>query len=106
MHGPKPFATESISLPASVFPGFADRKDPPDTLYDVFKRDYGVLVTRTEERITAAAADAKAASELTIEPDTPLLRIERIATALDGRAVEWRVSLYHLPRGHYRSITE
>ena len=48
----KPFITESIALPEAAFPGLADRTEIPDTFYDVFQKIYGVLVTRTEERLT------------------------------------------------------
>jgi GntR family transcriptional regulator len=88
-----------------MFPGLADDTDIPDSFYDIFQKTYGVLVTRTDERLTAAVADAKAARELTIAAGTPLLRVERTAFTLDDRAVEWRVSLCHLDRAHYLART-
>jgi GntR family transcriptional regulator len=106
MRGRRPFVTEVICLPAETFKGLAGRPGMPDTLYHVFQRDYGVLIMRTEERMTAVGADAETASMLGIAPRTPLLRIERIAIALSGRPVERRVSLYHLHRAHYRAATE
>jgi len=105
MRGRRPFVTESICLPAETFEGLVVRS-PPDTLYDLFQRDYGVLIKRIEERITATAADAKTAAKLKIAPGTPLLRIQRIAFALDDRPVELRVSFYHLHRAHFRAATE
>jgi GntR family transcriptional regulator len=103
--GRKPFITECVVLPEKAFPGLADGSDIPDSFYDIFQKTYGVLVTRTDERLTAGAADAKAARELGIAAGTPLLRIERTAFTLDDRAVEWRVSLCHLDRAHYLART-
>jgi GntR family transcriptional regulator len=103
--GRKPFITERVVLPEKMFPGLADDTDIPDSFYDIFQKTYGVLVTRTDERLTAAVADAKAARELTIAAGTPLLRVERTAFTLDDRAVEWRVSLCHLDRAHYLART-
>jgi GntR family transcriptional regulator len=101
MRGRRPFVTESICLPADTFEGLVVRPHPIDTLYDLFQRDYGVLIKRIEERITPTTADANAASKLKIAPSTPLLRVERIAFTLNDRPVELRVSLYHLHRAHY-----
>jgi GntR family transcriptional regulator len=96
-----PFIRETLALPEALFPGFIDRPEVTNTLYDLFQREYGVLVMRTDDRLSAIAADAETATTLGIAPGTPLLRIDRIAFGLDDRPVEWRVSLCHLARGHY-----
>lgn len=103
--GRGPIITECVVLPETTFPGLGSGPEVPDSFYDVFQKTYGVLVTRTEERLTAVAADAKAASDLGIAVGAPLLRIERTAFTLDERAVEWRVSLCHLVRAHYLART-
>ena len=99
------FVTETTALPAAMFPRLSELAETLDTLYDVFQKRYGVLVTRTEEQLTAVGADAKAAGELRIPVGTPLLRIERTAFTIDDRAVEWRVSLCHLKGAHYLART-
>jgi len=101
----KPFVTETTALPEAVFPGLADLSEVPDTFYDVFQKSYGVLVTRTDERITAAAADDRTGRALGIAAGTPLLKIDRIAFTMDERPVEWRVSLCHLKHAHYLART-
>jgi GntR family transcriptional regulator len=101
----KPFITEVIVLPEATFPGLASLDEIPDTFYDMFQKSYGVLVTRTDERLTAVAADTKAARELDIPVGTPLIKIDRIAFTLDDQPVEWRVSLCHLKRAHYLART-
>ena len=101
LHDGKPFLVETIVLPAARFPGLATREEVPNTLYDLFQSDYGILVARADERLTAVAADRRTARALAIAEGTPLLRIDRIAYALDDRPIEWRVSIVHLERMHY-----
>jgi GntR family transcriptional regulator len=96
-----PFATERISLPEALFPDLADRQRLPNTLYELYQKTYGVHVIEVEERLNAVAADAAAAKALGTSIGTPLLQIERLAIALGGKPVEWRVSLCHLTDARY-----
>ena len=100
-----PFIVETIALPAALFPGLADRPEVHNTLYDQFQKEYGVLVMRTEDRLSAVAAEADVAAALGIAPGAPLLRIDRIAFGLDDAAVEWRVSLCRLDNAYYLART-
>lgn len=88
-----PAIFERIVLPTTLFPGLLDRRELPNTLYTLFARDYGITVARAEERLTAVPAGAEAARHLAVERDSPLLSIDRTALALNGRPVEWRISL-------------
>jgi GntR family transcriptional regulator len=101
LRGDTPFIVESIVLPALLFPDLPLMREVPNTLYDLFQRKYGILVVRTDERITAVRAGAREAGQLGIEEGAPLLEIDRIAFGLDDRPVEWRVSRCHLDRAHY-----
>jgi len=101
----KVLVIETAVLAKVVFPNLGDLADTLDTLYDVFQKTYGILVTRTEERLTAVGADARAAAELGVAVGTPLLRIERTAFTIDDRPVEWRVSHCHLKGVHYLART-
>ena len=102
----KPFIAETIALPAKLFPGLVDLPVIPNTLYDLFQKSYGILMMRTDDRLTAIVADAEAAAKLAVAPGMPLLRIDRIAYALDERPIEWRVSLCHLENAHYIARTK
>jgi GntR family transcriptional regulator len=97
----RPFIVETISLPDALFPALGDRAEIPNTLYDLFHREFSMLVVRAEERIVPVTADAKTAAVLAIPAGTPLLKIDRTAFALDHRPLELRVSLCHLDDGHY-----
>jgi GntR family transcriptional regulator len=97
-----PFALERISLPEALFPDLAAHAELPDALYGIYQRFCAVMVVEAEERLTAVLADRNAAKALQIAAGAPLLRIERVAYDLRKKAVEWRVSLYHLaPDAHY-----
>jgi GntR family transcriptional regulator len=96
-----PFITETITLPEALFPGLTQRSELPNTLYDMFQKSYGVLVMRTDDRLSAATADAETALTLSVDVGTPLLRIDRIAFGLDDKPIEWRVSLCNLGGAHY-----
>lgn len=105
MSNRKAVITETAALAEAMFPNLTELAETLDTLYDVFQKRYGVLVTRTEERLTSVGADARAAGELRIPVGTPLLRIERTAFTIGDRPVEWRVSLCHLKGIHYLART-
>lgn len=105
MSNRKAYITETATLAEAAFPNLGKIADALDTFYDVFQKHYGVLVTHTEERLTAIAADPKAAGELKVPVGTPLLKIERTAFTIDNRPVEWRVSLCHLKGAHYLART-
>jgi len=96
-----PLMRETIALAARLFPGLADRTQMPNTLYDLFQKAYGVLIVRTDDRLSAIAADAETAALLGVAPGAPLLKIDRIAYGLDDTPVEWRVSRCHLEGVHY-----
>ena len=100
-----PLMRETIALPEALFPGLAERCEIPNTLYDLFQKSYGVLVTRTDDRLSAVAADPEIAATLGVAPGTPLLKIDRIAFGLDDQPLEWRVSLCYLGDAHYRART-
>lgn len=93
---------EEIQLPAALFPGL-DHRDLPNNLYHLYAVEFGITIARASERLKAAAATKAQADHLDLREGTPLLRIERTAFALDGRPVEWRVSLCNTARAHYLS---
>jgi GntR family transcriptional regulator len=100
-----PFIAETSVLPEPLFPGLGDAPEIPNTLYDRFQQTYGILVLRTDDRLSAVTADATTAARLGIAAATPLLRIDRIAFTIDDKPIERRVSLCHLERAHYLART-
>lgn len=95
---------ERIAVPRALFPGLDE--DPsalPNELYRHYETVYGVTVARAVERLKAVTATAAEARALGLGPATPLLEIDRLAYALDGRAVEWRRSRCDTRAHHYLS---
>jgi GntR family transcriptional regulator len=97
----RPFSLEHIVLPHALFPSLATAAGIPNTLYDVFQKAHGVLVACADDRLGAELAGPEEQAALNVPSGTPLLRIDRTAFDLDGRPVEWRVSLCHLAGAHY-----
>jgi GntR family transcriptional regulator len=90
----RPAVFERIVVARSRFADLGADGAIPNTLYDLYQSRYGVTVAKATEHLSAQAATADEAALLGIEPGHPLLQIERIATGLDGRPVEYRVSRY------------
>lgn len=101
--GGKPFSVETIVLPDALFPGLAQLASVPNTLYDLFQRQFGILVGRADDKLTPVAARRTDAAVLGVREGTPLLQIDRITYDLDGRPIEWRVSRCHMDGMHYLS---
>lgn len=100
----RPFMTEEIVVPAALFPGLESLSPMPNTLYDLFQNRYGVTVARAEERLTPVVATADVAARLMTPQGAPLLRIERVAFALDDRPIEWRTSLCNVDDAYYFAV--
>ena len=99
-----PAIVEDISVPCDLFPDLAGDGELPNTLYEFYERRYGVTISRAEERLGAIEADDGVAKILGLKAGMPLLEIDRVAFALDGRAAEWRVSL--CDTRHHRYLAE
>ncbi len=91
---------ETIVLPAALFDGIQDG-DIPNNLYDAYARRFGVTIAGGHETLKAVAASPGTAAALGLPPGAPLLLIDRVATSLDGRPMEWRVSLCETSAIHY-----
>ncbi|QFR34931.1 GntR family transcriptional regulator [Ancylobacter sp. TS-1] len=92
--GGVPKIVERVAQPSYLFPGLADlyRELLPETTYGIIERRYRVLVVKVMERLTAIPASGKDSALLNVAAGTPVLEVDRIAEAIDGQYVEWRVS--------------
>ncbi len=93
---------ERICLPGTLFPGLEGR-EIPSNLYELYSTAFGVTIGRAAEKLKAVPASAEVAGHLGVPEGEPLLRVDRLAYALDGRLAEWRVSLCRTDGLHYRS---
>jgi GntR family transcriptional regulator len=102
--GPRVAIVERIAVPRALFPRLHEAPDElPNELYRHYETTYGVTVARAVERLKAVAATAAEARALGLAAGAPLLEIDRVATALDGRPVEWRRSRCDTRAHHYLS---
>jgi GntR family transcriptional regulator len=99
----RPAIAERLALPQARFPGFGDLAVLPNNVYQLYSEHYGVTICRAAERLKAVPADRDVARRLGCEERHPVLRIERIAYALDGAPVELRVSFCLSDELHYRA---
>lgn len=98
-----PAIVETIAVPARRFPGL-ESMTVPNNLYALYADLFGVVVTAARERVKAVPATGTDAEALGIAPGAPVLLIDRIAIALDGTAIEWRISRCNT--GHSSYVTE
>jgi GntR family transcriptional regulator len=87
-----PVAHEKIVLPVALFPDL-DRHAPlPNALYGLYQLEYGIGIVSTEEKLRADVARREDTRRLGVPAGTPLLQVERVALAMNGKRVEWRLS--------------
>jgi GntR family transcriptional regulator len=100
VHADQPFMVEESTIPQSRFPGLAGDTDIPQSIV-VLSHRYGVLLARAEEKISVAPAMSVTAQALKVADGTPLLVLDRLVFAIDGRPIEWCVSSCHLRDNYY-----
>lgn len=90
----RPVVHDRLILPAALFKGLTEKRvrERPSTIYHLYQTEFGITVVRAHERVRAVGADRAAARVLGVAPGLPMLQVRRVAIALGGRAVEWRVS--------------
>ena len=98
----EPIIIELIVLPQVLFEGLGEKSEIPNTLYDLFQKEYGITVGKAVERLTVVQADKAQAKSLGTDIGAPLLKIDRLTHAIDGRPIEWRISICQLRDLHYR----
>jgi GntR family transcriptional regulator len=59
------------------------------------------LLGRAEEKVGVAAATPGDAQALKVAEGSPLLTLDCVVFAIDGKPIEWRVARCHLQDNHY-----
>ena len=99
LHRNQPYMWETTALPASLYPILP--ASVGDYRISVLAQQNGILLGRAEEAIAVTVAANDVAESLEVAPRTPLLKLDRIIFALDGRPAEWRVGLCALGEKNY-----
>lgn len=93
--GGRPVILDDIVFGANRFPGLtlAELEEFAGSVYSFYETVFGVRMVRAEERLRAVAADGFAAAHLKVEPNAPLLCVDRVAYTYGDDPVEWRRGL-------------
>lgn len=85
---------ERVALPADLFLALDldGKADMTEEVYVFYQQQCGVTIVRTVDQVALDVADGEIAVALGIGLGAPLIRVRRIAFALDGRRAEYRES--------------
>ncbi len=102
----QPVVLDEIWLPAAPFKGLSAERLAANRgpMYAFFEAEFGVHMSRADERIRALAASGEGAAALAVPVGTPLLSVERLSFTYGDRPVELRRGLYRTEAHHYRNV--
>jgi GntR family transcriptional regulator len=100
-----PTILEDLWLPGVPFKGLtAERlRDYDGPMYGLFETEFGVRMVRAEEKIRAILPDVEQSVLLKVNPQSPLLSVERIAYTYNDTPMELRRGLYVTDTHYYRN---
>jgi len=101
----KPTIIETITVAAEPFSNLVNgnNEDLPNMLYELYEKQFGVTIHSAEEQLRAIVASKQDASQLNLQPGTPLLEIRRVAMTLDKTPVELRISRCSTQNHYYQN---
>jgi GntR family transcriptional regulator len=99
-HNGRRYMVDETSMPANLFPGLAEQEHLSQRI-GVILAQYSMLSGRSQERVSIGKATPAVAGILGLKHGSPVLVLDRVANALDGGAVEWRVGYCHLVDEYY-----
>ena len=81
-------------IPKEVLPGLVEGGLQRESLYEIFKKDYGLVLVRAEEIIEPIGLDTEKANLLQVEPGSPGLRVNRTVYNESGQAIDFSFSVF------------
>jgi GntR family transcriptional regulator len=100
VHDDHPFMVEESTMPQGRFPGLAQESEISPSIV-VLAHSYGILLARASEKISVTTAEGSVADELKVAKGTPLLKLDCVVFAIDGRPIECHTSRCHLRDNYY-----
>lgn len=94
----EPVAVENAYIPSALCPGLENEDLEKGSLYEVFRRHYGLGPAWAEGIVEAAPADEEQAALLDLQPGEPVLSIWRVTYDDNYVALEWTHSVYRADR--------
>ncbi len=103
--GDAPLVIDDIWLPGALFKGLTAERlaGYHGPLYGLFESEFGTRMIRADERIRAVAAPPDIAKLLAVDPDSPLLLVERVSFTYGDRPVEVRRGFCATSEHHYHN---
>ncbi|NOZ26757.1 MAG: GntR family transcriptional regulator [Chloroflexi bacterium] len=98
----QPVAIEKAWLSLEMFPNLLEFDFAANSLYDVLRRSYRVILQRAEQVVEATLADEATAELLGVSVGAPLLAFERITYDSNGTPIEFVQSVYRSDRFRLR----
>lgn len=91
----RPLIHDHIIVPAAPFKNLnaARVQENKGSMYSMYETQYGIHMTRAEERLKAVAAEGEVARSLGLPVGTPLLSILRVSYTYGDKPMEWRLGL-------------
>lgn len=100
IRGGRPFLYERAVWPERLFPGLANAATRPERVSSLCQL-YGVLIGHAQEKVLHGLPDADAAEALGIDPEFPVMKLERAILTSDDRCVEARVAYCNFADEYY-----
>lgn len=92
---------ENIYLPHTYFASIVEETVIPHTLYHFYQTKFGLTVHKTLDSIKADLANQEDSELLEIALGDPILQVNRVSHALDGKVMEFRKSRCRSDHYHY-----
>lgn len=104
----KPVVHDRLVIPANLFRGLTEKRwrERTSTIYHLYQSEFGITVVRAHERLRAVGADRTAARVLGVAIGQAMLQVRRVAIALGGQPVEWRVSTLATAQHDYVNLLQ
>lgn len=93
----RPISLEFARLPAERFPGLMELP-LGNSIYELLEREYGVKATEAAEQVEVVQATDEEAGLLGIEPEAPLLAVNRVTFDVEGLPIETSYDLFRADR--------
>ena len=100
----EPMALNTSILPRRLVPGLEEMDLEKGSLYEVLEKRYGLILSRAEQTLEPALADAYAAELLGVPVGAPLLLVEGVVYLKNGAPAEWVRILYRGDRYKFHIV--
>jgi GntR family transcriptional regulator len=100
-----PTILEELWLTGSIFKGLTAERLTAyrGPMYGLFETEFSTHMIHATEKIRAVQADKDVSELLLVDPNTPLLSVERVSYTYGNKPVEVRRGLYLTGRHHYQN---